>query len=114
MNPTNSRNAALQISKEDFQKTGHHLINTLSEFYDTIANGPVTPGETPSQIRDILGNNPLPQQGRPVSEIIERAADLLLKHSLFNGHPKFYGYITSSPAPVGALETCSRRPLIPM
>jgi aromatic-L-amino-acid/L-tryptophan decarboxylase len=27
----------------------------------------------------------------------------LLKHSLLNGHPKFLGYITSSPSPIGAL-----------
>jgi glutamate/tyrosine decarboxylase-like PLP-dependent enzyme len=29
--------------------------------------------------------------------------DLLTGHSLFNGHPKFFGYITSSPLPIGAL-----------
>ena len=28
---------------------------------------------------------------------------MLLNHSLLNGHPKFFGYITSSPAPIGAL-----------
>ena len=28
---------------------------------------------------------------------------MLFKHSLFNGHPRFMGYITSSPAPIGAL-----------
>lgn len=31
------------------------------------------------------------------------AADLLFDHSLFNGHPRFWGYITSSAAPIGAL-----------
>ena len=28
---------------------------------------------------------------------------MLFNHSLLNGHPKFFGYITSSPAPIGAL-----------
>ena len=28
---------------------------------------------------------------------------LLFDHSLFNGHPRFYGYITSSAAPIGML-----------
>ncbi|HTD41049.1 MAG TPA: aminotransferase class V-fold PLP-dependent enzyme, partial [Mucilaginibacter sp.] len=32
------------------------------------------------------------------------ATNLLFDHSLFNGHPKFLGYITSSPAPLGALS----------
>ena len=34
---------------------------------------------------------------------MNRAADLLFEHSLFNGHPRFWGYITSSAAPIGAL-----------
>ncbi|HEV7127758.1 MAG TPA: pyridoxal-dependent decarboxylase, partial [Ktedonobacterales bacterium] len=35
--------------------------------------------------------------------MLDSAADLLLAHSLFNGHPRFWGYITSSAAPIGAL-----------
>ena len=35
--------------------------------------------------------------------LLDEAADLLFGHSLFNGHPRFFGYITSSPAPIGAL-----------
>lgn len=102
MNP-NSRHAALQISKEDFQKTGYYLVNLLAEFYDTIADKPVTTGETPNQIAAILGNDKLPENGSLASVIFERAASLLMEHSLLNGHPKFFGYITSSPAPIGAL-----------
>lgn len=98
-----SRRSALKIDKEDFRRTGYELINTLAEFYDTIGSRPVTSGETPNQIQAILGNEPLSESGCPVSGILERATNLLLNHSLFNGHPKFFGYITSSPAPVGAL-----------
>lgn len=103
MNPGNSRHAALQINKEDFQKIGYYLINLLADFYDGIADNAVTPGETPNQIREILGNDHLPENGSAVPAIVERAADLLMNHSLLNGHPKFFGYITSSPAPIGAL-----------
>ena len=46
---------------------------------------------------------PLPELGSPAAELFSNAADLLLNHSLLNGHPKFLGYITSSPAPVDAL-----------
>ena len=35
--------------------------------------------------------------------LLDEAARLLFEHSLFNGHPRFFGYITSSPAPIGAL-----------
>jgi aromatic-L-amino-acid decarboxylase len=41
--------------------------------------------------------------GASAGELLRRAADLLFEHSLFNGHPRFFGYITSSPAPIGML-----------
>jgi glutamate/tyrosine decarboxylase-like PLP-dependent enzyme len=34
---------------------------------------------------------------------LEEAVDLLFNHSLFNGHPRFWGYIMGSAAPIGAL-----------
>lgn len=70
---------------------------------DTIDERPVTTGETPTQIQKILGNASLPEQGTSVSELFSKSSDLLLNHSLLNGHPKFLGYITSSPAPIGVL-----------
>jgi glutamate/tyrosine decarboxylase-like PLP-dependent enzyme len=35
--------------------------------------------------------------------MLSETADMLFEHSLFNGHPRFWGYITSSPAPLGIL-----------
>jgi glutamate/tyrosine decarboxylase-like PLP-dependent enzyme len=35
--------------------------------------------------------------------LIGRATDLLFDHSLFNSHPRFWGYITASAAPIGIL-----------
>ncbi len=103
MKKTSIRNAPLQIPKEDFKKAGHQLVDALADFYDSLGEGAVTTGETPSEILAILGDGPLPENGRPASELLEQATELLTKHSLFNGHPKFFGYITASPAPIGAL-----------
>ena len=35
--------------------------------------------------------------------LLDAAARLIPDYSLFNGHPRFFGYITSSPAPIGML-----------
>ena len=43
----------------------------------------------------------LPQEGENAGVLLQRAGDLLFDHSLFNGHPRFWGYITSSAAPIG-------------
>ncbi len=97
------RTAAIQIGEDEFKKIGYQLIDDISEFISTIEKRPVTPGETPRQLQELIGDNGLPENGAPAEEILLRATGLLLNHSLLNGHPKFSGYITSSPAPLGAL-----------
>ena len=41
-------------------------------------------------------------RARP-GELLTEAARLLFDHSTFNGHPRFFGYITASAAPIGIL-----------
>jgi aromatic-L-amino-acid decarboxylase len=93
----------IEINREEFRQIGYRLIDTISNFFETINEKPVTTGETPKQIQELLGNSALPELGTSASELLAKASDLLLNHSLLNGHPKFFGYITGSPAPIGAL-----------
>lgn len=99
----NNREAPIEISKEEFKRIGYQLIDTISNFIDTIDKKPVTPGESPEQLQNVIGTRSLPENGTPAEELLSKASHLLLNHSLLNGHPKFLGYITSSPAPIGAL-----------
>jgi aromatic-L-amino-acid/L-tryptophan decarboxylase len=98
-----SRDSPLEISKDDFKKIGYGLVDAIAEFLDTIGQRPVTTGESPVQIQQLINSDTLPEEGRAASELMAQASDLLLNHSLLNGHPKFMGYITSSAAPLGAL-----------
>ena len=93
----------MEISKEEFKKIGYDLIDKISGFIDTIKERPVTTGESPKQLQKIIGTSSLPENGAPAEELLTKAAELLFNHSLLNGHPKFFGYITSSAAPIGAL-----------
>ncbi|KAB1153751.1 pyridoxal phosphate-dependent decarboxylase family protein [Flavobacterium luteum] len=100
---TDKRESPIEISGDDFKKTGYQLVDAIANFIETINEKPVTTGENPKQIQQLLGNASLPDDGIAVSEIVAKSTDLLLEHSLLNGHPKFFGYITSSPTPIGAL-----------
>jgi aromatic-L-amino-acid decarboxylase len=75
----------------------------LAEFFRTIRERPLTSGETPAEIRDRLGRGAMPDAGTPAATLLPETTRLLFEHSLFNSHPRFMGYITSSSAPVGAL-----------
>ncbi len=98
-----SRETPIQISKEEFQKIGHQLVDDIANFISTIEDRPVTTGESPSQLQELLNVRSLPEHGSDATGIFSKATELLFNHSLFNGHPKFLGYITSSPAPIGIL-----------
>jgi aromatic-L-amino-acid/L-tryptophan decarboxylase len=98
------RFSPLAMSSEEFRVLGSQLVDRIANFLDSIAHRPVTPAESPSVVREALGaNRALPRESADPAELINRAADLLFEHSLFNAHPRFWGYVTSSAAPIGAL-----------
>lgn len=98
-----NRNAPLEIEPDEFRELGHLLVDRIAEFLESLPERKVTTGESPSQIRELLGGGSLPRDGTDPKRLLDEAATLLLDHSLFNGHPRFWGYITPSAAPIGAL-----------
>ncbi|MFV1979847.1 MAG: aspartate aminotransferase family protein [Rhodothermia bacterium] len=97
------RRQPLDMTPEEFRKVGHRLVDRIAHFLGDIRSLPVTKGEPPSVVRQAIGDRPLPSTGEPADVLVEHAAELIIEHSLFNGHPRFWGYITSSAAPIGAL-----------
>jgi aromatic-L-amino-acid/L-tryptophan decarboxylase len=97
------RTAPLEIPPDEFRRLGHELVDEIAEFLGTLRRRPLTSGETPAEIRARLGRAPLPVNGTAAAALLPDTTRLLLEHSLFNGHPRFMGYITSSAAPLGAL-----------
>jgi len=98
------RTAPLAMSRDDFRKLGHELVDRIAEHLETLPARPVTPAESPSAVRRALGSDAsLPEAGIDAGVALTEATRLLFEHSLFNGHPRFFGYITSSPAPLGML-----------
>lgn len=97
------REAPLAMRGNEFRALGHQLVDRIAELIDDLPQYPVTPGESPQAIRQLLGNATLPETGAPAADLLAEATDLLFDHSLFNGHPKFWGYITAAAAPIGVL-----------
>ncbi len=100
---SNLRENSIEIDKDEFKKMGYDLIDKIADFIDSIDKKPVTTTKTPTELQKLLGDTPLPENGTPAGELLSKTTDLLFNNSLFNGHPKFMGYITSSAAPIGAL-----------
>jgi aromatic-L-amino-acid/L-tryptophan decarboxylase len=109
MEPTETKRAAsrtspLAMDADTFRGLGHALVDQLALLLESVPERPVTRDALPSALRESLGlNGPLPETGTDAAPLLERTARLLFDHSLFNAHPRFFGYITSSPAPIGML-----------
>ena len=98
------RAAPLDMSAAAFRTSGHDLVDQIADWLERMPDGPVTRDESPGDVRRALNaDRGLPETGTDAGTLLDEAAQLLFRHSLFNGHPRFFGYITSSPAPIGAL-----------
>ena len=98
------RFAPIDIPPEQFRAAGYAMVDRITELLATIGEGPVTAGVSVSEIRELIGASAgMPAEGREIEPLLAQVSELLIKYSLYNGHPKFLGYITSSPAPIGML-----------
>ena len=87
-----------------FRALGHRLVDQLADLLEAVPRGPVTRDQTPSGVRDAMGlTRPLPESGTEPGPLLEQTTNLLFDRSLFNAHPRFFGYITAPPAPIGIL-----------
>jgi glutamate/tyrosine decarboxylase-like PLP-dependent enzyme len=98
-----NRNAPLEMTPDEFRKVGYQLVERIAELLASISQRPVTPGESPEDVRSLLDSEQIPSKGIAPDQLFNETAKLLFDHSLFNGHPRFWGYISASPSPIGML-----------
>src|SRR5262245_46839392 len=99
-----NRKTPLELSSDEFRARGHRLVDRIADHFEKIRDVPVTPGESPAAVRRAIGaEQSLPETGAESSALLDEVTETLLRHSLFNAHPRFFGYITSGPAPIGVL-----------
>lgn len=98
------RQAPIDVSPERFRAAGHALIDRLADLLATLRERQVTTGLSVKEIRDRIGaGRGVPEEGGEFESLLAQTTELLLRDSLYNGHPKFLGYVTASPAPIGML-----------
>jgi len=103
--PDNHPNPAIDVSPESFRAAGHQLIDRIADLLAGMRERKITTGLSAGEIRNLIGaSSALPDDGRELEPLLAEVTELLTEHSLYNGHPKFLGYITSSPAPIGMLS----------
>jgi aromatic-L-amino-acid decarboxylase len=98
------RRTPLDMDPEEFRRLGHALVDSVAQFLGSVPSRKLTTGEAPDAIRALIhAGQAMPETGTEAGQLLQDTARLLYDHSLFNGHPRFMGYVTSPPAPIGIL-----------
>ena len=91
------------LSVDEYRRLGHILVDQTADLLASIPDQKLKGSCDPETVWEALGDTAIPEQGEDAEVVLSEAVSLMSEHSLFNGHPKFWGYITSSPAPIGIL-----------
>jgi glutamate/tyrosine decarboxylase-like PLP-dependent enzyme len=104
MSTHDSRPAPLAMDADTFKVLGHRLVDQLAELIASVPDRPVTRNDPPGDVRARIGaTGPMPAQGTDADTLLGDIARRLFDQSLFNAHPRFFGYITAAQAPIGVL-----------
>jgi aromatic-L-amino-acid/L-tryptophan decarboxylase len=93
----------LAMEPAQFRALGHELVDAIADFLGSVPDRRVTAAGGPGEMRALLPAGGMPETGADPAVLLRESARLLFDNSTLNGHPRFYGYITSSPAPIGIL-----------
>lgn len=63
---------------------GRKVVDQIAGFLASLPDRPVASGESPAQVRALLGDRPLPEDRAPAAKLLRDAADLIFVHSVFN------------------------------
>ncbi len=86
----------LQMSREQMLDLGQKALELLVERIESLPGENAWEGEFRQVLEDQLLED-APEDGRPAAEVIERAAREILPLTARNDHPRFFGFIPSSP-----------------
>ena len=102
--PDDARRAPIAMDAATFRALGHRLVDQLSTLIETVPERPVARDLPPSDVRRAFSlDERLPEHGADPAQLLEDTAARLFEYSLFNAHPRFFGYITAPPSPIGVL-----------
>jgi glutamate/tyrosine decarboxylase-like PLP-dependent enzyme len=90
------------LDRDVFQTLARAAVDLAHDHLSGVRDRPVYAPMT-VEARARLLEQPLPADGRDPRAILELFRDAVLPHPMGNGHPRFFGWVNSPPAPLGVL-----------
>ena len=87
---------------EEFRRAAHQAVDLAADYLNGIELRPVFRPMS-AQERESLLSRPLPQKPVSSDAVLAAIRRHVLPHPMGNGHPRFFGWVNSPPAPVGVI-----------
>jgi glutamate/tyrosine decarboxylase-like PLP-dependent enzyme len=88
------------LEPERFRRLAHEAVDLVADYLAGIATAPVFQPMTPAE-RSTLMQQPFDAAGVAPEAVLDRFRTAVLPHAMGNGHPRFFGWVNSPPAPIG-------------
>ena len=98
--PAAPTQAPLAMTPDAFRRLAHAAVDLIADHLDGIRDRPVFAPMTPAE-RATLLERPLPDRGASPETLLALVGREVFPHPMGNGHPRFFGWVNSPPAPVG-------------
>lgn len=92
--PTSPHLSALDPSPEQIREMGAAALELVARYYGSLRDVPVYPRTSAKALDELLAE-PLPEEGRDFSALLDVFRDVILPHNRHNGHPRCFGYVIS-------------------
>lgn len=87
---------------ETFARDAHRMLDDALNYLHHLRERPVWQ-PVPRSVKESIGNDPLPIDGMPLSEVYEEFRENILPYPTGNIHPRFWGWVMGSGTPVSML-----------
>jgi glutamate/tyrosine decarboxylase-like PLP-dependent enzyme len=88
------------LDPEEVRRLAHRAADMVADHVAGLRDGPVfgKVGEDAS-----VFDEPLPERGRAVDDVLDATRDHVLTHPFGNSHPRFWAFINATPDPLGIM-----------
>jgi glutamate/tyrosine decarboxylase-like PLP-dependent enzyme len=87
---------------EEFRAVGHQIIDRLAQYMESVSEQPLFP-EVDAKALDELFDEPIPTAPSEPNDVLAELESKLFPFCTHVSHPGYFGLITPSPSPIGAL-----------
>ncbi|HEY4036856.1 MAG TPA: aminotransferase class I/II-fold pyridoxal phosphate-dependent enzyme [Ktedonobacteraceae bacterium] len=90
------------MEMNEFRVLGHELVDWIAEYLETVEGRLLFPVVTPRDLDELFAE-PLPQDPSPPDQVFRDLKEKLVPNCCHVNHPGYFGFITSTPTPMGIL-----------